>query len=222
MTKKFKKNIRNYIEILLSMPFAGTLVGENWERILADVYNISHIPKKLLYDIIDTKKSIGLSVKTIFGDPSIGARAEPIIARADVFSKANELSFDELGINDHPKYIGDALIRFWNSKVEVDAKKLNIKKKKISILVKSKDLITFAYFEKDIDIYDGNSFEWTWTDNKKLGLQGKLKGRDYWKFKWSSREHQLFERWLIPRNAFIFQINPQKFTMAELKKALNI
>lgn len=222
MTKEFKEKIRESVELILSLPFSGTLIGESWEHLIADAYSISHVPKKLLYDVIDIKNFIGLSVKTIFGDPSIDSSAEPIIARADVFSKANELGFDELSTNDHPKYIGDSLIRFWNNKVETDAKILEIKKKKISILVKSRDLSSFAYFEKDIDIYDESDFEWAWTDNKKLGLQGKIKGRDYWKFKWSSREHQLFEKWLIPRNAYIFEIEPKHFTMAELKEALNI
>ena len=222
MTKEFKKNIKENVKLVLSMPFAGKLVGENWEHLVADAYTIFHVPKKLLFDVIDTKTRTGLSVKTIFGDPSIGARVEPIIARANIFSKANELGFDDLSINDHPQYLGNALIRFWNNKVETDAKKLKIKKRKISILVKSKNLDKFAYFEKNIDYYNENDFEWAWTDNKKLGLQGKKKDTDYWKFRWSSHENQLVERWLIPRNSFIFKIKPKKFTMDELKEALNI
>ncbi len=222
MTKEIKKKIKQNVELMLSMPFVGKLVGENWEHLVADAHNMSHIPKKLLFDVIDVKNSIGLSVKTIFGDPNIGSRAEPIIARANIFNKANELGFDELSIRDHSKYIGDAIIRFWNNKVEKDAKALKIKKKKISILVKSRDLSSFAYFEKDIDIYDENDFEWAWTDNKKLGLQGKKKNTDYWKFRWSSTENQLVERWLIPRGAYIFKITPKHFTMSELKETLNI
>lgn len=222
MTKEFKKRLKQSVEILLAMPFSGKLVGENWEYLLANVCNMDHVPKKLLFDIIDKEESIGLSIKTIFGNPTIGVPAEPIIARGDIFSKADDLGFDELGINDHPQYLGNALIRFWNMKVETDAKTLNIKKKKISILVKSKDLTKFAYFEKNIDKYDENEFEWNWVDNKKLGLHGKLKSASYSKFKWSSREHQLVERWLIPKNAYIFKIEPKHFTMNELTEILDI
>lgn len=222
MTKETKDKIKKNVELILSLPFAGQLVGENWEFLIANVYNAFHVPKKLLYDVVDIKNSIGLSVKTIFGNPTAGMRAEPIIARANIFSKTEELGFDELSINDHPQYLGNALIRFWNNKVEKDAKTLNIKKKKISILVKSRNLAKFAYFEKNIDKYNENDFEWTWTNNQKLGLQGRKKNTNYWKFRWSRKEHQLVERWLIPKNAFIFSITSKNFTMDELKKLLNI
>jgi hypothetical protein len=222
MTDNFKKVIKENVEVILSMPFAGKLNGDNWEYLVSDAYDIFHIPTKLLYDVVDLETAIGRSVKTIRGPVAIGARVEPIIARADVFSKANELGYDDLSANDHPQYIGNALIRFWNDKVENHADLLGIKTRKISMLVKSDNLTKFAYFEKDIDRYDEDTFEWTWTSNQKVGLQGKIKGTDYWKFKWNPKEHQLFERWLIPKNAYIFEITPRHFTMKELKKALNI
>ncbi len=222
MTDNFKKVIKENVEVILSMPFAGKLNGDNWEYLVSDAYDIFHIPTKLLYDVVDLESGIGRSVKTIRGSVAIGARVEPIIARADVFGKANELGYADLSANDHPQYIGNALIRFWNDKVENHADLLGIKTRKISVLVKSDDLTQFAYFEKSIDRYEEDDFTWAWTDDQKVGLQGKIKNTDYWKFKWNPKYMQLFERWLIPKNAYIFEITPRHFTMKELKKALNI
>lgn len=222
MTDKFKKVIKENVEVILSMPFAGKLNGDNWEYLVSDAYDIFHIPTKLLYDVVDLETGIGRSVKTIRGSVAIGARVEPIIARADVFGKANELGYDDLSANDHPQYIGNSLIRFWNDKVENHADLLGIKTRKISVLVKSDDLTHFAYFEKSIDRYEEDDFTWKWTDEEKVGLQGKRKDTDYWKFKWNPKYMQLFERWLIPKDAYIFEVKVKHLTMKELKKALSI
>jgi hypothetical protein len=222
MTNEFKQNIKDYVQVILSMPFAGKLNGENWEYLVSDAYGITHIPTKLLYDVVDLKNSIGRSVKTIRGPVAHGARVEPIIARADIYSKANELGYDDLSDKDHPQYLGNALIRFWNGKMTDHADLLGIKTKKISMLVKSFDLTQFAYFEKDLEPYYEDNFVWKWTDERRVSLIGTPKGKDYWKFKWTPKGQQLFERWLIPKNAYLFEVSPHHLTMESLKKALNI
>jgi hypothetical protein len=222
MTDEFKKNIKDYVEVILSMPFAGKLNGESWEYLVADAYNLPHIPTKLLYDVIDLKNLIGRSVKTIRGRVTRGARVEPIIARADIYGKALELGYDELSEKDHPQYLGNALIRFWNDKMQDHADLIGIKAKKISMLVKSFELTEFAYFEKDLEQYNEDDFKWRWTDDQRVGLIGFPEGKDYWKFKWNPKGQQLFEAWVIPNNAYIFEVTPKHFSMAALKKALDI
>lgn len=221
-SEQFKKNIKDYVKLILSMPFAGKLNGENWEYLVADAYNLPHVPTKLLYDVVDIQNKIGRSVKTIRGNTTRGARVEPIIARADIYGKATELGYDELSDKDHPQYLGNALIRFWNNKMQEHADLLGIRTKKISILVKSSSLTQFAYFEKDLEPYYEDNFKWRWTDDQRVGLVGFPEGKDYWKFKWNPKGQQLFERWLIPRDAYIFEVEPQHFSMEALKKALNI
>jgi len=222
MTEEFKKNIKDYVQVILSMPFAGKLNGESWEYLVADAYGLPHIPTKLLYDVVDLKNQIGRSVKTIRSRVVRGGRVEPIIARADIYGKAAELGYDELSSKDHPQYLGNALIRFWNNKMIDHADLIGIKTKKISMLVKSFELTEFAYFEKDLEQYNEEDFTWLWTDDEKVGLQGFPKGKNYWKFKWNPKHMQLFERWLIPKDAYLFEVTPHHFTMDALKKALNI
>lgn len=222
MTREFKENIKDYVEVILSMPFAGKLNGESWEYLVADAYRLPHVPTKLLYDVVDLPNQIGRSVKTIRGHVTLGGRVEPIIARADIYSKAAELGYDSLSDKDHPQYLGNALIRFWNDKMTDHADLIGIKTKKISMLVKSFDLTTFAYFEKDLEQYYEDDFLWRWTDDQKVSLVGIPRGKDYWKFKWTPKGQQLFERWLIPRDAYIFEVNPKHLSMSALKEALDI
>jgi hypothetical protein len=222
MTDEFKKNIKDYVEIILSMPFAGKLNGESWEYLVSYAYNVPHVPTKLLYDVVDLKNLIGRSVKTIRGNVVLGGRVEPIIARADIYSKAQELGYDELSDKDHPQYLGNALIRFWNDKIQSHADLLGIKTKKISMLVKSFELTEFAYFEKDLESYEEDNFTWRWTNEQRVGLLGFPKDKDYWKFKWNPKYKQLFERWLIPRDAYIFEVAPRHLSMSALKEALEI
>jgi len=221
-SEKFKKNIRDYVEVILSMPFAGKLNGESWEYLVAYAYNLPHVPTKLLYDVVDIQNGIGRSVKTIRGNTTRGSRVEPIIARADIYGKAELLGYEELSEKDHPQYLGNALIRFWNNKMQDHADLLGIKTKKISMLVKSYDLTQFAYFEKDLEPYVEDDFIWQWTDDQRVSLVGLPRGKDYWKFKWTPKGQQLFERWLIPRDAYIFEVEPHHLSMDALKKALDI
>lgn len=225
MEEKFIKAIKSNVKLLMSMPWESTINGSAWEFMVADAHGLPHVRRQLLYDVVDSTKSIGWSVKTMTiskGKVESGTPVNPVIARADIFKKCYpDLGYFELSLKSSPQEIGNAIIRFWNQKVKDHAKILEIETKKISILAKSKDLTSFAYFEKDIDKYDENSFEWDWSKDK-TGLYGKYKEKDYWKFKWSPAEHQLFEKWLIPKDALFFNLEIHHFTVESLKDVLNI
>lgn len=219
-----KEAIKSNVRLLLSMPWETKVNGNAWEFMVADAYGLGHVESKLLYDVVDISSATGWSVKTIStSNVSIGGRVEPIIARADIFNRCYpDLGYYELSMDDNPKDLGNAIIRLWNQKVSKDANTLGIKHKKISVLAKSNDLAKFAYFEKDIDPYDEDKFEWSWTGDARKGLEGRIRGTDYWKFKWTPSGTQLFERWLIPREALFFDIDIVHFTTSTLKEMLGL
>lgn len=215
---EFNDKLKTNLRIALSLPFTGPIEGETWERLLANVLGAEQVQSKKLFDIVDNNGK-GWSVKTRFGTTEKGIAVTPIIARARIFD------LYDLDLDSDPQVIGESLVDFWNKKVNTHKKLQKVKNPYISILVKDVSLREFAYFEKEIDTYNPEDFVWEWGKPRKdlqPGLVGRPVNEDYWKFRWDPGGHQFFEKWLIPKDAYIFRLEVKIKTMEELKKALEI
>jgi hypothetical protein len=211
---EFKERLEKNIKLLLSLPFMGYIDGDVWERAVAHSKKLSHTTTKKLFDVVDPKNKDGWSVKTVFGDTSRLNPTSVIIARANIVSKFSK------NLDENPQNLGNCLIDFWNNKVINDANTQNIKNKYISILVKSKNMETLAYFEKKIDFYDKKKFEWRWSNGEHKTLRGYPKGADYWKFSWNPRGYHFNEKWLIPEESLIFNYETKNISPEALYELL--
>lgn len=165
---------------------------------------------KKLFDVVDNNHSIGWSVKGLQSNVQPGGEFELVIQRADVFKKAKDLGFEPLSIDTPPQILGNAVLKHWNLKISNDAISQKVTDKRVAILIKSKNRTRFSYMEKDLTIYNEEDIIWNWTDEKKIGLQGRRKSDNFCIFRWYPNQKQLFERFILDKNTFYFDFQPQR------------
>lgn len=179
-----------------------------------------NIRSKDLYDVVDTTQKIGWSVKSIQWQFYNNCEFELVIQRADVFKKSFQLVSTELTKDSDPNLIGKALLRHWSLKVLKDAQKQNIDSKRILILLKHADKSKFSLLEEDIKIYDESKIEWQWSNANKNGLKGIHIDTGRCIYRWYPSQKQLFERFILPESAPLFNIDIIRLTEEELVKTI--
>jgi hypothetical protein len=180
---------------------------------------LTEVRKKLLFDIVGNK--IGWSAKAVQCNIKLGNEFELVIQRADVFKKRIELGFPSLTILSDVQEIGTAVLKHWQEKIIADSISQKITDKRVCILLKEVGHKRFAYFEEDIKIYQPDELVWKWTDATKTGLQGIQKTGNFCVYRWYPNQKQLFERFKLPLDTFIFTLEPQRIPLQELIDWLN-
>lgn len=210
------------IQTAISIPFIDDIEDYILEAIweyAKDINGIdpfNNIRSKLLYDVVDTKKHIGWSIKSLQWPFYNNCQFELVIQRADVFKKARELGFPPLDKNSDPNLIGAALLKHWNLKIEGDATQQNVYSKRIMVLLKTENKKNFAIFEEDLKQYTPNDVYWQWTNDKKNGLQGFRNIDNMCIYRWYPSQKQFFERFILPSSSQKIQINPKRLTKAQV------
>lgn len=222
LTEEQKRKLVRAIEAVLSIPFIDDLEDFIWESVFTYVKNIplidplTSIRSKRLFDIVDEEKNIGWSAKALQCNIKPEIEFELVIQRADIVKKHKQLGFDKLDRNSSPDMLGEALLKHWfQEKVAKDSEFQNVNDKRICILLKSRDRKKFAYFEDKLCEYKSSDLEWRWTDETKTGLQGKRKKDGFCVFRWYPNQTQFFERFILPKDAFIFELEPNRIELKE-------
>jgi hypothetical protein len=175
---------------------------------------------KLLFDLVDTQQQIGWSAKALQWTVSPGIMFELVIQRADIFKKYAALGFEPLSIASPPDRLGAALLKHGYTKVETDAARQQVKERPMAILLKSADRRQYAYYENALAIYLPEDLEWRWTDATQTGLQGIHRASGQVVFRWYPNQKQLFERFQLPQDAYLFTLEPVRLPMAAVLQML--
>ena len=84
------------------------------------------------------------------------------------------------------------------------------------ILLKSRDRKRYAYFESQLVEYSAEDLKWGWTNETKTGLQAKRNYDNQLVFRWYPNQKQFFERFMLPRNAYTFNIEPVRLSTHDI------
>lgn len=215
--KEFSR-LKQAIRVALSFPLIDDLEDYVWEAVFAYMKNlpINHIRDKRLFDVVDVQTLTGWSAKSLQWNIYPECEFELVIQRADIFKKSHLLGFEPLSLQSEPNTLGLALLQHWRTKVEEDAQFQNIERRKLCFLLKNRDRQKFAYYEDDIRLHHADTLTWRWTDESKTGLQGLLKTSGFCVYRWYPNQKQLFERFILPAQTEIFDLNISRLTMDEV------
>jgi hypothetical protein len=222
LNKEEKKRFERALRAAISIPFMSSVGGYALEAIWAYAKGVENSinSSKQLFDVTDSDKGIGWSVKSIERTPKPNSEFEVVIQRADVINKANELGFPGLTINSTPNLIGKALLKHWKLKVDGDAATQGVTNKRIMVLLKSKNRKKYAIIEDKLHIYESSEMSWEWTNiNNKKGLQGKRNIDGVCIYRWYPSQAQFFERFVIPVKTHQFLLEPKRLG---IEKAVEI
>jgi len=219
-TKEQKRLIKG-LKAAMATFFVDCIEDFIWEAIFAYAKCIDYddpldnIRAKLLFDVVDENTRIGWSAKTQ-QLPNIqpSGRFELVIQRADIFTKAQELGFSYLSINSSVDDLGLALLRHWHKKIQDDSSIQRVDEKRVCILLKDKNNMTFGYFEDDLAIYKPKEIFWEWTNSEKKGLKGFRKSDGELIYRWYPNQKQFFERFIIHKEIQIFHIEHKRIPQA--------
>lgn len=222
-----KRRLVEAIQAVYTIPFVDDIKDYIWEAIFTYTKDIpatdplTNIRSKRLFDVVDEKRQIGWSIKAAQRKILLPCEFEVVIQRADIFKKRDALGFDELSIDSPPEELGAALLRHWyKQKVEPDAKFQGVADKRVCILLKSPDRKDYVYFEEGLINYRAEELHWQWTDSTKTGLQGRRVKDDALVFRWYPNQKQFFERFIFPKDAYQFSIEPQRLAVSEVVETL--
>jgi hypothetical protein len=228
LTDNEKESLAKSVNAVLSIPFIDDLEDFIWEAVFCYVKGLPltdplvSIRSKRLFDIVSEEKGIGWSAKAVQWPIHPPCQFELVIQRADIFKKSKELGFATLDINTAPEILGNALLKHWLiEKVAKDAQFQNVSDKRVCILMKARNRKKFAYFEESIAEYSPDDIEWRWTDSSKTGLQGTRKQDGFLVYRWYPNQKQLFERFMLPSNAFVFSLDPRRISMQDTVEILS-
>lgn len=217
------------LQAAFSIPFIDDVEDYVWEAVFAYCKNIPLVDPlfntrtKQLFDIFDSRNptgNIGWSAKTLLWNLTPGCEFELVIQRADIFDKARKLGFDFLNVDSEPKNLGAALLRHWYGKVDADAKKQQVIGRRVAILLKSKDYKSFACYEDDLPMYGEDEIVWRWATEERKGLHGIRYSDGFCVFKWYKNQKQLFERFKLPNDVSIFELQPTRLLLPEVVQLL--
>lgn len=208
----------NRIQAEYSNPNTSSIEGSCWETIFSDVKSIPVQHKtSRLFDVVDTKKKIGWSAKTLSVGNSItiGNSFTVVIQRSNIFANATDLGFPELSLTSPTEMLGKALIKFWsNSKIQEDKTFQQVEDARVCILIKSKDKTTFAYYEDTLEVPKEEELVWSWkNEENKETLHGTRISDGFLKYTWNPNQRQFREHLVIPDHVMIFKIMPIRLSM---------
>ena len=229
LTDKEAKRPKDGLHTAYGCPFVDDVEDFIFEAILSYVKGLPIVDplvvrSKRLFDVVDTVKKIGWSVKThkkTTRNLVPGYIAEIVVQRANVFGKGEALGYGKLNKRSVPSALGNALLNHWNAKIREDAEFQGVNSKRVCILVKSKDRRRFAVLEEDIVEYNEREIEWKWTKEDRVGLQGCRISDGLCVFKWYPSGAQLFERFTLPEDIQIFEVKPRRVEMAKIIRVMN-
>lgn len=222
-----KQRLQKGILAAFAIPFIDDVEDFIWEVIFSNVKGVplvdtlTNIRSKRLFDVVDKETSIGWSAKALQKMPVVGRSYEVVIQRADIFKKSESLGFEGLTINSPEEDLGSALWKHWYSeKVQKDAAFQGVSDPRVCILMKSASRRTnertYAYYEDDIRLYDQHELAWKWTNETRTGLQGSRRIDNAIVFRWYPNQKHLFERFILPADAYIFTLTPRRLPLAEM------
>jgi hypothetical protein len=189
---------------------------------------------KLLFDAVDRETGRGWSLKALQlkrkSVPPVGSKFEFIIQRASILKKTKgkkkstkqltlavqaentpvEIIEQEISLDSSEAEIGRTLINYWNNKVKNDMRVQSVKDGRLSILLKNANRQEYVLIEKPIPIFNEDDFEWSWTDEDRVGFQAKYKKTSEVVLKWYHGQTQLFQVMTIPEDATRIQITPRR------------
>lgn len=216
-----KERLKKAVQAVFAVPFIDDLEDFVWEAVFSYVRDVplvdplTNIRRKLLFDVIDPIRSIGWSVKALQWTIRPTCEFELVIQRADIFKKSEQLGFEELSRESSTAELGSALLKHWYANVHESARVQEVVDMRVSILLKSTDRKRYAYYEDNIVRYSEKELEWKWTDATKTGLQGIRTSDGFCVFRWYPNQKQLFERFTLPRDVYIFDLSPKRLPLSE-------
>lgn len=228
LTEPQLKRMEKGLRVAIAIPFIDDIEDYIVEALLEyakennGIDPFVNIRSKRLYDVVDTKRKIGYSVKSLKWAFQAGTESEfeLVIQRADIFKKATSLGFEQLDIHSDPQILDAALLKHWRIKVEQDAVFQDVNDKRVFVLLKSVDNKKFAFFEENIRLYQQDEITWKWTDNTKTGLQGIHREDQMCVYRWYPNQKQFFERFKLPANIQKLEINPVRLKKAQVVDTL--
>jgi hypothetical protein len=218
-----KERLLKGIQAAFAIPFIDDVEDFIWEVVFSYVKDIplvdtlTNIRSKMLFDVVDRTTGIGWSAKALQKRVIPGSPFEVVIQRADIFKKSAALGFGPLTLNSPPQLLGDALWQHWYiAKVMNDAELQEVRDMRMCILVKSADRRTYAYFEENIALYNRDELVWRWTDPTRTGLQGQRTSDGFVVFRWYPNQKQLFERFVLPEDSYVFHLDPRRLPLPDV------
>lgn len=173
-----RKRLVQAIKALYAIPFIDDIEDFIWEAIFAYTKDVPLIDplhntrKKLLFDVTDPTNHIGWSIKALQHAINFPIKFEVVIQRADIFKKSQELGYKQLSIDSPPDTLGKAILKHWYmGKVQEDARRQSVVDQRICILIKSRDRKRYVYYEDALAKYSSDELTWTWTNERRVGLQ---------------------------------------------------
>lgn len=217
-----KQRLVQAVSAAYALPFIDDIEDFIWEALFAYVRGIdlvdplTHIRKKLLFDLVDEKQSIGWSAKALQWSFYPGCEFELVIQRADIFKKASQLGFESLDMSTPTETLGEALLRHWHLKVDNDAREQGVRDMRVCILLKTRDRRKYALYEDDLALYKPEELSWRWTDSSQTGLRGIRKADNLCVYRWYSNQKQFFERFVLYEEAFQFSLTPKRLPLQDV------
>jgi hypothetical protein len=162
---------------------------------------------KLLFDV--TRGSRGWSLKTYTPTRLVpGSTFEVVLARAAVESKARRRRSGQAAqdappaidiATASPEDVGRAVLNVRRDVLERSAETQGIVDPREGFLLRSPDNRQFVYFEHELTVEDDDEIEWRWSNDDRLGLQGRVGGKIA--YRWYQSGGQLFGCFTIPEDA---------------------
>jgi hypothetical protein len=210
-----------------ALPFVNDIEDFIWEAIFAYMKDIpivdplTNIRSKRLFDVVDERRKIGWSIKSVQRIINLPCEFEVVIQRADIFKKAKQLGFEELTLDSPTERLGAALLKHWyEEKVRKDTQFQGVEDERVSILLKSPNRKEYAYFEERLAEYRHDELRWEWTNETKTGLQAKRDRDDILVFRWYPNQKQFFERFALPESVYTFSIEPKRLSTGDVVSLL--
>ncbi|MFW0182494.1 hypothetical protein ACN082_03160 [Rothia sp. CCM 9417] len=210
--------IKEAVTAANKIPFIDDIEDYIWESIWAYSQGLENPPrdrKKLLFDVVDTSNKIGWSAKTLVWPKNSGS-CEFVIQRADVIKKKELLGFPHLSIEEsEPQEIGNAILKHWIQKIEIDMTIQNVEEPRLALLLKSKDRKIIYPYEEEIIIPKYEDITWSWTSPTKTSLQGRNYAGKI-RYRWYKNQKQLFESFDLSDTAYPIEVTQQIFDVSNL------
>ena len=218
--------LKEGITAAYSIPFIDDIEDFIWEAIFAHVRNVSIVDpftetrNKKLFDLVDTKRKIGWSAKTLQTNVGPGGDFEVVIQRANIFAKADTLGFGPLSTSSKPALLGKALMKHWlDHKINADMASQGVDDPRVCVLLKSDDRQRYTFVEQPLEQLKASDLEWKWTNESKKGLQGWC--GDQLKYRWYHGQTQFFETFKVPANAPIITLKPKRLPLSKVIEILH-
>ena len=87
-------------------------------------------------------------------------------------------------------------------------------------MLKSKNRKNYVYLEEKLIEYKENDLKWDWTDETKTGLQARRIKDNVLVFRWYPNQKQFFERFIFPKDAYKFCIEPKRLVADDVVEIL--